>query len=58
MFLDKTGVIPKYSICDTGVDWFKERNQWLESSEEPQAGMIIFLIGNLTDLTAIPTTQE
>ena len=22
----ETGVIPKYSICDTGVDWFKERN--------------------------------
>ncbi|MCH5296705.1 MAG: CHAP domain-containing protein [Ruminococcus sp.] len=36
------GVIPKYSVCDTGVDWFKERNQWLEGSEEPQAGMIIF----------------
>ena len=38
----ETGVIPKYSICDTGVDWFKERNQWLEGLEEPQAGMIIF----------------
>ena len=36
------GVIPKYSVCDTGVDWFKERNQWLEGSEEPQTGMIIF----------------
>lgn len=31
-----------YSIVDVGVNWFKGRGQWLEGSEEPRPGMIIF----------------
>lgn len=38
-----TGIIPKYSVCDTGVNWFKERSQWLDGNEEPTPGMVIFL---------------
>ena len=34
--------IPMYSVVDTGVDWFKSKDQWLDGSEEPEAGMIIF----------------
>ena len=37
-----SGVIPKYALCDSGVDWFKERSQWLDGSEEPSPGMIVF----------------
>ena len=37
-----TGVIPKYAGCVNGVDWFKERGQWLDNSAEPTPGMIIF----------------
>lgn len=36
------GVIPKFAGCVNGVNWFKERGQWLDGSEEPVPGMIIF----------------
>jgi len=36
------GIIPKFSGCVNGVNWFKERGQWLDGSEEPVPGMIIF----------------
>lgn len=37
-----TGVIPKYAGCVNGVQWFKDRGQWLDNSAEPTPGMIIF----------------
>ena len=37
-----TGVIPKYAGCVNGVQWFKDRGQWLDNSAEPAPGMIIF----------------
>ena len=37
-----TGVIPKFAGCVNGVQWFKDRGQWLEGSAEPVPGMIIF----------------
>lgn len=40
-YLD-TGVLPKFSGCEDGVNWFIERAQWLEGNEIPSAGMIIF----------------
>ena len=36
------GIIPMCSVVDDGANWFKTRGQWLDGSEEPQAGMIIF----------------
>ena len=36
------GAIPKYAGCVWGVQWFKERGQWLDNSAEPSPGMIIF----------------
>ena len=36
------GVIPKYAGCVNGVQWFKDRGQWLDNSAEPTPGMIIF----------------
>ena len=38
----ESGTIPMYSVVDTGVDWFKSKDPWLDGSEEPEAGMIIF----------------
>ena len=37
-----TGIIPKFAGCVNGVQWFKDRGQWLEGSAEPVPGMIIF----------------
>lgn len=38
------GIIPKFSLCSDGVNWFKERNQWNDRGESyyPIAGDIIF----------------
>ena len=38
----ESGTIPKYSVVDDGVVWFKNKDQWLDGSEEPEPGMIIF----------------
>ena len=37
-----TGVIPKFAGCVNGVQWFKDRGQWIDGSAEPVSGMIIF----------------
>ena len=37
-----TGVIPKYAGCVNGVQWFRDRGQWMDGSAEPAPGMIIF----------------
>lgn len=36
------GLVPKFAYCPTGVQWFKERNKWLEGGQIPQTGFIIF----------------
>lgn len=36
------GIIPRFAACSTGVQWFKERGQWIDGSQEPEPGMIIF----------------
>lgn len=40
------GVVPKYAGCVNGVNWFKERGQWMDGSDEPAPGMIIFFDWN------------
>ncbi|MGF7106380.1 hypothetical protein M2456_001964 [Ohessyouella blattaphilus] len=35
-------IIPRFSYCPTGADWFKSRGQWHDRSYEPVAGDIIF----------------
>ena len=37
-----TGVCPKFAGCGNGVQWFQEREQWLDGSAKPAPGMIIF----------------
>lgn len=38
----ETGVIPKFAGCVNGVQWFRDRGQWMDGSAEPVPGMIIF----------------
>ena len=38
----ENGIIPKFSGCVNGVQWFKDRGQWGDNSIEPTPSMIIF----------------
>ena len=38
----EAGVIPKFSLCSDGVNWFKTQGQWQDRNYEPMAGDIIF----------------
>lgn len=38
----RSDIIPKFSGCINGVEWFKDRGQWIVNSFEPSPGMIIF----------------
>lgn len=38
----ENGVIPKFSSCGDGIDWFKARAQWADNQVEPVPGMLIF----------------
>ncbi len=38
----ESGVIPKFSLCSDGVDWFNARGQFRDASYVPAAGDIIF----------------
>lgn len=40
-YLD-SGIIPKFSLCSDGVEWFVANGQWQSRSYEPSAGDIIF----------------
>ena len=38
----EAGIIPKFSLCSDGVDWFVAQGQWQPNTYEPVAGDIIF----------------
>ena len=38
----EAGVIPQFSVCDRGVEWFQERGHWADGPATPVPGMIIF----------------
>ena len=38
----QAGVIPKFSGCQTGIDWFKAMGEWQEKGYTPKEGDIIF----------------
>ena len=42
-YIDK-GIIPKFSSCENGITWFKEKNEWHDRGESyyPIVGDIIF----------------
>ena len=37
-----SGIMPKFSGCSQGISWFQARDLWLDGSETPTSGMIIF----------------
>lgn len=37
-----SSIIPRFSGCEQGVNWFQARNLWLDGSATPSSGMIIF----------------
>ena len=37
-----SGIMPKFSGCSQGVNWFQARNLWMDGSATPTSGMIIF----------------
>ena len=44
-YLD-SGIIPRFSLCSDGVDWFSGNGQWQGKDYEPKAGDIIFFDWN------------
>ena len=38
----ESSIIPKFSLCSDGVNWFKGKGQWQDKNYEPQAGDLIF----------------
>ena len=40
-YLD-AGVIPRFASCSIGIQWFRERGLWQDSSYEPRPGDLIF----------------
>ena len=36
------GVIPRFASCSIGIQWFRERGLWQDSSYEPRPGDLIF----------------
>ena len=38
----ESGIIPRFSVCSDGVDWFKKNGQWQNKNYEPQTGDLIF----------------
>lgn len=38
----EAGIIPRFSYCPTGVDWFKSAGLWQDRGYAPQPGDIIF----------------
>ena len=44
-YIDK-GIIPKFAACNDGIAWFKAKNQWIESTDIPFTGDLIFFDWN------------
>ena len=38
----ENGVMPKFAACNDGIAWFKQKNQWIEPTDVPITGDIIF----------------
>ncbi len=56
-----SGMIPKFSYCPAGVDWFKSKNAWQNGSYVPKPGDIIFFDwdnDNISDHVGIVVKEE
>ena len=41
-----SGIMPKFSACNDGIAWFKDKQKWIESTDIPFTGDIIFFDWN------------
>ena len=51
-------MIPQFSVCDRGVEWFQERGQWADGTATPVPGMIIFYDWDAPDEPSGPQDGE
>ncbi len=56
-YIDK-GIIPKFSACNDGIAWFKEKKQWIEPTDIPLVGDLIFLTGMMVDKMVLQIMLE
>ena len=54
----EAGVMPRFSVCDRGVEWFQERGQWADGTATPVPGMIIFYDWDAPDEPSGPQDGE
>ena len=54
----EAGMIPRFSVCDRGVEWFQERGQWADGTATPVPGMIIFYDWDSPDEPSGPQDGE
>lgn len=41
--LINSGAVPKFSLCQDGLEWFQSKGKWQAGGSTPTAGMIIFI---------------
>ena len=41
--LIESGAVPKFSLCQDGLEWFQSKGKWQAGGSTPTAGMIIFI---------------
>lgn len=44
--LIESGAVPKFSLCQDGLEWFQSKGKWQAGGSTPTAGMIIFIDWN------------
>lgn len=44
--LIESGAMPKFSLCENGIDWFKSHGKWQETGGIPSAGSLVFFDWN------------
>ena len=42
----ESDIIPRFSLCESGANWFKDRSRWLDAGDIPTPGSIIFFDWN------------
>ena len=40
-YIDR-GAVPKFALCSDGLNWLRAKEQWLDGTQMPSSGMIIF----------------
>ena len=49
----EAGVIPKFSLCSAGMEWFESRGQFMDGSYVPASGDLVSLTGKMTGVSTM-----